>query len=41
MPLSMRGSTDVSCGACGTKTGLASWETTQKLAAGAILPIKE
>lgn len=41
MPLSMRGSTDLSCGACGTKTGLASWETTQELAASVILPVKK
>lgn len=40
MPVAMRGCTDVSCGACGTKTGRASWATTQALAASVILPTK-
>lgn len=41
MPIQMRGGTDLSCGACGTKTGLASWEITQKLAKNVLLPEKE
>ena len=41
MPVQMRGATELSCGACTTKTGLASWETTQKLARNVILPMKE
>lgn len=38
MPVAMRGATELSCGACGTKTGRSSWETTKKLAADVILP---
>lgn len=41
MPVAMRGATELSCGACGTKTGKASWETTQSLAAAVILPVRE
>ena len=41
MPVEMRGATEHSCGACTTKTGLASWKTTQKLARNVILPMKE
>lgn len=41
MPIQMRGGTDLSCGACGSPTGLASWKTTQELAASVLLPEKK
>ena len=41
MPVSMRGCTDESCGACNTKTGRVSWATTQAKAQSVILPERE